>query len=59
MQNAIKRAWDTNDIDDLLKYYTAYIRPDKGFPTLMEFICYYSNKIKNDVTLEKLGNKNW
>ena len=59
MQNAIKRAWDTNDIDDLLKYYTAYIRPDKGFPTLMEFICYYANKIKSDVTAEKLGNKSW
>lgn len=59
MQNAIKRAWDTNDIDDLLKYYTAYIRPDKGFPTLMEFICYYANKIGNDVTSEKLGGKNW
>lgn len=59
MQNAIKRAWDTNDIDDLLKYYTARIRPDKGFPTLMEFICYYSNRIKMDVEAEKLGNKNW
>lgn len=59
MQNAIKRAWSTSDIDDLLKYYTARIRPDKGFPTLMEFICYYSNKIKNDITAEKLGNKSW
>lgn len=59
MQNAIKRAWDTNDIDDLLKYYTAYIRPDKGFPTLMEFICYYANRIGNDVTTEKLGGKSW
>ena len=57
MQNAIKRAWDTNDIDDLFKYYTAYIRPDKGFPTLMEFICYYANKIRNEMTLEKLGGK--
>ena len=59
MQNAIKRAWDTNDINDLLKYYTAYIRPDKGFPTLMEFVCFYSIKIKNDITAEKLGNKTW
>lgn len=58
MQNAIKRAWDTNDIDILYKYYTAYIRPDKGFPTLMEFVCYYSIKIKNDVIAEKLGNEN-
>lgn len=59
MQNAIKRAWDTNDIEDLLKYYTARIRPDKGFPTLMEFVCYYSQKIKSDVEAEKLGNKSW
>lgn len=59
MQNAIKRAWDTNDIDDLFKYYTARIRPDKGFPTLMEFVCYYSSKISNDMETEKLGNKSW
>lgn len=59
MQNAIKRAWDTNDINDLLKYYTAYIRADKGYPTMMEFICYYANKIGNTVTTEKLGGKTW
>lgn len=59
MQNAIKRAWDTNDIDILYKYYTAYIRPDKGYPTLMEFICYYSNRIKNNLSNEKFGEKSW
>lgn len=59
MQNAIKRAWDTNDIDDLFKHYTAYIRPDKGFPTLMEFVCYYAKKIDNAITLEKLGGEKW
>lgn len=48
MQNAIKQAWVTNDIDDLLNYYTAKIRIDRGFPTLMEFVCYYANKIKCD-----------
>lgn len=57
MQNAIKRAWDTNDIDDLLKYYTARINPDRGVPTLMEFVCYYSIKVKGDVEEEKLKNK--
>lgn len=57
MQNAIKRAWDTNDIEDLLKYYTARIRADKGSPTLMEFVCYYANKIKSDIKSERLGNK--
>ena len=59
MQNAIKRAWDTNDIESLLKHYTARIRPDKGCPTLMEFICYYSTKISEGVTLEKMGGQNW
>lgn len=55
MQNAIKRAWDTNDIDDLLKYYTARINPDRGVPTLMEFVSYYSTRVKTDMEGEKLG----
>ena len=49
MQNAIKQAWVTNDVEDLLKYYTAKIRVDRGAPTLMEFVCYYASKIKNDI----------
>lgn len=49
MQNAIKQAWVTNDIEDLLHYYTAKIRFDKGAPTLMEFISYYATKIRNDM----------
>jgi len=49
MQNAIKHAWSTNDINELLQYYTARIRSDKGSPTLMEFICYYTAKIKRDI----------
>lgn len=48
MQNALNRAWTTTDTDDLLKYYTAVIRSDKGVPTLMEFISYYANKVKNE-----------
>lgn len=55
MQNAIKRAWDTNDIDDLLKYYTARIDPDRGVPTLMEFVSHYATRIKTDLAGEKLG----
>lgn len=46
MQNAINRAWRTSDIDDLLKYYKAKIDPDKGIPTLTEFIFHYAYKIK-------------
>ena len=47
MQNAINRAWTTSSIEDLEEYYTAKINPEKGKPTLTEFICYYATKIKN------------
>jgi len=46
IQNAINRAWSTAHPDDLLLYYTSQIRSDKGVPTVMEFICYYANKLK-------------
>lgn len=46
MQNAIKQAWTASDIDDLLKYYTARINVNKGAPTLMEFICFYTKKLR-------------
>lgn len=49
MQNAINRAWNTSDIQDLLDNYTAKIKSDKGVPTLTEFIYYYAQKIKNDL----------
>ena len=48
MQNAINKAWRSNDIDELLKHYTAKISSDKGVPTLTEFIYYYARKISND-----------
>lgn len=48
MQNAINSAWRSNDIDELLKHYTARINSDRGVPTVTEFIYYYANKIKND-----------
>lgn len=54
MQNAIKQAWSTNDIDDLLSYYTARVRSDKGYPTMMEFIYYYANKVKMDIKIDGL-----
>lgn len=46
MQNAINKAWRTNDIDELLEHYTARINSEKGVPTLMEFVHYYAKKIK-------------
>lgn len=48
MQNAINKAWRSNDIDELMNYYTARISSEKGVPTLTEFIYYYANKIKNE-----------
>ncbi len=47
IQNSINRAWNTEDIDELIRHYTAKIRSDKSAPTLTEFIFYYANKIKN------------
>ena len=49
MQGAIDKAWKTTDIDELLKYYKARINPEKGVPTVTEFVCYYANKIKNEL----------
>ena len=47
MQGAISRAWSTTDTETLEKEYTAYINPEKGVPTLMEFIYYYAEKVKS------------
>ena len=48
MQNAINRAWRTNDPDELLHYYTARINPERGVPTTTEFVFYYASMIKTD-----------
>lgn len=47
MQNAINKAWCITDIDTLLTYYTGKINPEKGVPTVTEFIYYYSNILKD------------
>lgn len=46
MQNAIGRAWRTNDPEDLLRFYTARIRSERGVPTIMEFVFYYATMLK-------------
>lgn len=51
MQNAINRAWRTSDPEDLLTYYTARIRSDRGVPTIMEFIYYYATKLHVDLEI--------
>ena len=48
MQNAIEKAWKTSCIEDLERYYTARIHSARGVPTMMEFIHYYAEKIKNE-----------
>ena len=50
MQNAINKAWSTVYPEDLSKYYTARICSEKGVPTVMEFICYYADRIKHEYT---------
>lgn len=47
MQNAINKAWSTCDINTLEENYTAKIHPDRGVPTITEFICYYAIKIRD------------
>lgn len=48
MQNAINRAWEIQDMKELMRCYTAKISSAKGSPTLTEFICYYANIIRNE-----------
>ncbi len=48
MQSAIENAWKSTHIDDLVRYYTAPVRSSKGVPTMMEFIYYYAEKVKNE-----------
>lgn len=48
MQNAINRAWQLSDINDLLAHYTARISSDRGVPTVTEFVYYYAKKIGDE-----------
>lgn len=48
MQNAIDKAWRTSSVEDLYRYYTARISPEKGNPTVTEFIHYYYNKLSGE-----------
>ena len=48
MQNAINRAWNTYDTNELFKNYTARISSDRGVPTITEFIYYYAQMLRNE-----------
>ena len=54
MQNAIKQCWTTNDVEVLYKEYKAPVNPEKGYPTMMEFIYNYANWIKQEMDAEKI-----
>lgn len=49
IQTAINHAWRITDVESLDKYYTAYINPKKGVPTVNEFIYYYADKINKEL----------
>lgn len=48
MQNAINRTWTVTDAAVLSKNYTAYVPPDRGVPTLTQFIYFYARKINDN-----------
>lgn len=49
IQTAVNDAWqNADDIDALMKVYTAPVRKDIGAPTPTEFIHYYADKIRRD-----------
>ncbi|MDR2558175.1 MAG: response regulator [Oscillospiraceae bacterium] len=48
MQTAITGAWKNNSRQEIAKYYTAHINPEKGIPTVTEFIYFYASKVKNN-----------
>jgi len=50
IQKAIYDAWDnTDDIEALLRVYTAPIRKETGAPSPTEFVYYYADKIRRDM----------
>ena len=46
MEYAIDSAWKTTDPEILLENYTARLRKDKASPTVMEFVTYFTNRLK-------------
>lgn len=48
MQNAINRAWKNSSIEELSSHYTAKVNVARGNPTLVEFVCFYANKLRSE-----------
>lgn len=49
MQAAIERTWSRTDPETLERQYTAYVNPDRGYPTILEFVYYYVEKIQHSI----------
>ena len=49
MQTAIAHAWNKMPYEDLEKYYTARIDPERAMPTPMELIYYYKKKAMKQI----------
>ncbi len=50
LQTVINDAWDNHDdMEALLKVYTAPVRKDTGTPSPTEFVYYYADKIRKDM----------
>lgn len=47
---AILKAWRTNDIDELQEHYTAKVSVNSGAPTATEFIYYYVDKLRKELS---------
>lgn len=47
MHNAIDKVWKYGNLQILQKEYTAYINPNKGMPTISEFVFFFADKIEN------------
>lgn len=47
MQTAIQSAWIRTHPEILSKSFQCHVPPDRGYPTLNEFIYYFSDKIKD------------
>lgn len=45
MRTAILSAWRNSSIEDLTTLYTDRVNPETGYPTVVQFIYYYYNKI--------------
>ena len=51
MKYAIEKAWKTTDVDVLCEHFKARVHADTGVPTVTEFIYYYAEKIRTELSL--------